>query len=232
MSDYPEGWYDDPDRFGAERYWDGKAWTDERRFVTRLDEFLQPTRHRKDDHRVVVTGEHLSCDDDTIKWDEMTGFDAVNKLDVNRRPFIYSVTINRGGDEFTLDFPATLDKDGRIANTFVTIIDQAQRILLPRLAHELLRKVDAGEAIEFEGVAVSPRGFSKAKKNDDPVPWAEYGGWRMQEAVFFLDRMKGGKAKKAVRVDTTQLGRWILPPLVEDHARRYSQAENSQLVDG
>ena len=220
MSDYPEGWYADPDRFGAEDYWNGTAWTGERRFVTRLDEFLQPTRHRKDDRRVVVSGEHVSCGDDSIKWDEMTGFDATTHLDVNRRPSMYSVTINRDADEFTFNFPASLD-DGRIANTFATIIDQAQRVLVPRLLNELLEKTAAGEAVEFDGVALSPGGFSKAKKGD-PVPWAEYGGWREQGGVFHLDRMKGGKAKKAVRVTITQLGRWILPALVDEHARRYS----------
>jgi hypothetical protein len=234
MSSYPEGWYDDPDRFGAERYWDGTAWTDERRFVTRLDEFLQPTKHRKDDRQVVVSGEHLSCGDDAIKWDEMTGFDAVTNLDVNRRPSLYTVTIKRDRDDFTFHFPAALDNDGRIANTFATILDQAHRVLVPRLLNELFRKNDAGEVVEYEGVALSPRGFCKAKK-DDPVPWAEYGGWNVQAGgVFQLDRMKGGKPKKAVRVSTTQLGRWLLTALVDDYARRYSQAdkENPQLVEG
>jgi hypothetical protein len=227
MSDYPEGWYDDPDRFGAERYWDGNGWTDERRFVTRLDELLQPTRYRKDDRRLVVSGDHVSWGDDSFRWDEMTGFDAVTNLDVNQRPSLYDVTINRDRDEFTFRIPAGLD-DGRIANAFATIVDQAHRMLVPRLLNELFRRADDGEVIDYDGVALSPRGFSKAKK-DDPVAWADYGGWKVQGGVLQLDRMKGGKPKKAVRVNTTQLGRWILTALVEDYAKRYSTPNEEAL---
>ena len=146
MSSYPAGWYDDPDRFGAERYWDGEAWTDEQRFVTRLDEILRLSRYDKDDRRLVVSGEHVSWGDDSIRWDEVTGFDVVTRLDVNRKPALYVVTINRDRDDFTFNF--TAGHDDRMASAVDTIIDQAQRVFLPRLANELLRRVDAGEAVE------------------------------------------------------------------------------------
>lgn len=219
---FAAGWYGDPDRFGAERYWDGAAWTDDRRFVTRLDDVFQPPTLRKKEQRLLVSGEELRWGDDSIRWDDVTGFDTVTMVNQGRVA-TYRVIAMGNNTKLSMEIPADTKAETRVANAFATIVDQAQRILAPRILNELYKRADAGEPVEYEKVVLSPQGFSKGSR-DKLIPWSEYGGWRSNGAYFNIDRMKGDKTKKGIIVHTTQLGRWILSALVDDYSRRYSGA--------
>ena len=219
---YPPGWYEDPDRFGAERYWDGRAFTDERRYVTRLDDVFVPVTVRKNEFRLVVSGEHLSWGESSIRWDDVTGFDAITHV---YQGFVNHYEITATGEDSRLKIELAPEgrDDQRTANAFAVVNDQAHRVLTPRILRELFARGDGGDVVEYEKVAVSPRGFAKGVR-DTPVPWAEFGGWRIQNGVLEVERMKGDKAKKAFRVRLTQLGRWVVPALLEDYSSRFSEA--------
>lgn len=217
---YPPGWYDDPKRFGAERYWDGSGWTHDVRFVTRLDDVYQAIALRKKEVRLVLSGEHVAWGEDSMRWDDVTGFDTVTTLH-NGLPVSHFVTLLSGERKLVMEIARGRD-DQHTADGFATIVDQAYRLVTPRVLNDLYKRADAGEVIEYEKVALSPHGFAKVGK--DPVAWSEYGGWRTQNAQFQIDRMKGDKQKTAVRVQTTQLGRWVLTALVDDYSSRYSKA--------
>lgn len=219
---FAEGWYDDPDRFGFQRYWNGGAWTDDRRPVTRLDDVFVAPRIRKTEWRLLITGEELRWGDDSIRWDDVTAFDTVTIYNQGRLG-LYRVTANANGNKFLMELPPDTGGETRVADAFATVVDQAQRILAPRFLNELFKRVDAGEVVEYEKVALSPQGFGKRGKG--PVPWPEYGGWRHQGGgQLEIFRKDGDKTKVAVRVNTSQLGRWILIALVEDYAKRLSSA--------
>lgn len=215
------GWYDDPKRFGMERYWDGVAWTEQQRYATRLDDVFTVPAIRKKESRLVVAGDHLSWGDDRISWDDVTGFDSVTVVH-NGLPALYRVEMHAGDRKFLMELAPEGKADERTQVAFNTVVDQAQRIVTPRILNDLFRRVDAGETIEYEKVTVSPQGFAKGRK--DPVPWSEYGGWRHLNALFEVHRMKGDKTKVAMRTNTSQLGRWVLAALLEDYSRRYAGA--------
>jgi hypothetical protein len=215
------GWYEDPDRFGAERYWDGAAWTDERRFVTRLDDVFIPLTIRRKEYRLVISGEHLSWADDTVRWDDVTDFDTLTHI-YQGSVSHYAVTVKTQSGKLQIEMAPAGPEDQRTADAFATIVDQANRVVVPRILGPLFALSDAGQTVEYENVSMSPQGFAKGK--DSPVPWTEYAGWRMQNGNFEIDRLKGGKPKKAVKVRPSLLGRWCLSALVDDHARRFSQA--------
>ena len=218
MASYPEGWYEDPDRFGMERYWDGARWTNDRRSVTTLDVALP--WGRKTERRLVVSDEHLIWGDKSIRWDEVTEFNAQTKTE-NEQPVLYMVDVKDNDRKLLWHYPLNGRNDELATRAFATILDHAERIVVPRILTELFNRGEAGETIEYEKVTLSPQGFAKRRK--DPIPWAEYGGWRFfPSGTFHIERMKGDQAKKAVSVSTTQLERWILIALLDDYSRRYS----------
>lgn len=215
------GWYEDPKRFGAERYWDGVVWTDDQRFVTRLDDIFTAVAFRKAERRLVVAGDHLSWAEESIRWDDVTSFDTVTILH-NGQVVSWRVEIVGNDRKLTMEIAPQGKPDDRTADAFATIVDQAFRVVTPRILNGLYAQADAGEVVEYEKVAMAPQGFSKGRK--DPIPWGEYGGWRNQGAQFEVHRRKGDKTKVAVRANTTHLGRWVIAALLEDYARRFSGA--------
>lgn len=217
---FPAGWYDDPKRFGAERYWNGSAWTDEQRFVTRLEEVFPAPTFRKKENRLVVAGDHVTWGEDTIRWDDVSDFDAVTRV-TNGVPGLYQIFVTGNGNKLVIELLPQRD-DQRAGHAFATILDQANRVVTPRLLADLFKRADAGEAVEYQKVSLSPQGFAKGGK--DPVPWSEYAGWRTMNALLEIHRTKGDKSKAAVKVNTTQLERWVLIALVEDFANKYSKA--------
>lgn len=219
-SKFAPGWYDDPQRFGAERYWDGSGWTEEQRFVTRLEGLYQAIALRRKDLPLVVSGAHLAWGDESVRWDDVTGFDSITGL-VNGVPTSYVATITAGDRSFKVELAAGRG-DQRTAQAFATIVDQAHRLVTPRILTELFRRADAGEVIEYEKLTLSPNGVAKGGK--DPVPWNEYAGWRTQNAQLDIEKMKGDKRKVAFRVTTTHLGRWVLTALLDDYAKRMASA--------
>lgn len=212
------GWYDDPKRFGAERYWDGVAWTDEQRYVTRLDDVFTAPTIRKKEYRLVVAGDHLSWQDDSIGWDDVTWFDTLTMLSNNGQVAFYRVELRGNGRKLMMELVPEGSSDERTADAFATIMDQAQRIVATRILNDLFARADAGEVVEYEKLSMSPQGVGKGRK--DPIPWSEYAGWRTQGAYFEIDRKKGDKVKTAVRLHTTQLERWVFSALLDDYARR------------
>ena len=219
---FAEGWYDDPDRFGFQRYWDGGAWTDDRRPLTRLDDvFVAPTI-RKKEWRLLVTGEELHWGEDSIRWADVTSFDSVTIYNQGRLG-LYRVNASGNGSKFLMELPPDQPGETRVADAFATVIDQAHRIITPRILAPIWKQVDAGEVVEYQKVAFSPRGFAKGSKND-PIPWSEYGGWRHSGGYFQVDRKVGDKLKRVVNVHTSQLERWVLVALLEDYTRRFSGA--------
>jgi hypothetical protein len=216
---YLPGWYEDPKRFGAERYWDGSGWTGEQRFVTRLDVVLPAVSLRKKDRRLVVSGAHVSWGDESIRWDDVSGFDSVTRLN-NGRAVLNQITFTSEGGRLVIELVPPRGDQGSV-NAFETIVDQAYRVITPRILNDLFKRADAGEIIEYEKLSVSPQGFAKGGK--DLVPWSEYAGWRTMNALLEISRKKGDKNKVAVRLNTTHLGRWILTTLLDDYAGRYSK---------
>jgi hypothetical protein len=217
---YVPGWYDDPKRFGMERYWDGAGWTHDVRFLTRLDDTYEAIGFRKKELRLVVGGEHLAWGDDSIKWDDVTGFDTVTTLH-NGLPISHIVTVLGEDRKMVLEIARRRD-DQRTGAAFDTVVDQAHRIVTPRILNQLFTRADVGEVVEYEKVSFSPQGVAKGDK--DLVPWPEYGGWRTLNAQLTILRMKGQKQKTAFRVNTTHLGRWILTALIDDYSSKYSKA--------
>jgi hypothetical protein len=217
---FQPGWYEDPKRFGSERYWNGSAWTDERRFVTRLDEIFPAVTFKKKDSRLVVAGDHVAWGDDSIRWDDVSGFDSTTRTH-NGLPALYQIFLTADGAKMVIELVPPRGEAQRAANAFETIVDQAHRVITPRVLNDLFTRADAGETIEYEKVTLSAQGFAKGGK--DAVPWSEYAGWRSMNALFEIHRHKGDKQKAAVKVNTTHLGRWVLSALVEDYASRYSK---------
>jgi hypothetical protein len=85
---------------------------------------------------------------------------------------------------------------------------------------------DAGELVRIGGVLLSPEGISKEASQQENIPWGEYGGVEVggHSGTFFVDLFRAepdGKRNRAFRADVNLLRAWVLPPSIEEYARRY-----------
>ena len=212
------GWYPDPQQADHERYFDGSGWTDQVRFVPVLDGMFHSTTFRKNkEFRLLITSRELCWDEDVVRWDDVTGFDQVIHTQAGS---VLSYEVKMPHPKPWGFFLAPQGRnDERTARAYGIVLEQARRMLTPRFATELLTAGENGAPIEFEKVVLSPAGFAKGK--DDPIPWSEYAGWKVGGMTLEISRQKGDKVKKGIRVTTTMLGKWVVPVLVEEYARRY-----------
>jgi len=68
---------------------------------------------------------------------------------------------------------------------------------------------------------------ASCQDNGELVAWSDYAGlaFDSHQGIWLrLFRAKGDKRTVAVRVKVSQLHSWVIPPVVEAHARRYGGA--------
>ena len=223
MNAVPAGWYPDPQVHGQQRYWDGTAWTEHVHVVPLFEGVVPiPLGIKGKEQRLLVTADELVWGDLHIRWDEVSWF--TQQVIVQTGAEVqYTIRLVHGGVETAIVFGHGFKPDHASRRAYPVIIEQLRRTLAPRVVNGLMDMLDHGETIRTAGLVLSPAGFGLEEKGE-LVPWPEFAGIEVnayQGIWLRLFRAKGAKRKQAARVSITQLHSWVVPPLVEAHARRY-----------
>lgn len=224
MNAVPAGWYADPEQPGRQRYWDGTVWTEHTHLVPLFDGVVPiPIGIRGKQQRLLVTIDELVWGDLHIGWDEISWF--TQQVIVQTGAEVqYTIRVVHGGAETGIIFGHGTRPDRNSRHAYQVIIEQLRRTLGARVINGLLDMLEHGETIRTAGLIFSPDGFGQEGKGDI-TPWPEFGGLEVDgyEGIWLrLFRATGGKRKRVARVSITQLHSWVIPPLVEAHARRYA----------
>jgi len=220
----PAGWYPDPGVEGQQRYWDGATWTDHVQLVPLFDGPVPlPIGIRGKEQYLLVTSDALVWGDLRVGWDEISWFTQLVTVR-NGAQVEYHIQLVHGGVETGLSFGhgTRPDRMSRLAND--VILGQLRRTLGVRVINGLLELFEHGETIRTAGLIFSPDGFGQEDKGE-LTPWSAFAGLEVnsyQGIWVRLFRTKGEKRKQVARVKITQLHSWVIPPLVEAHARRYA----------
>ena len=225
----PPDWYPDPQQPERDRYWDGSAWTDNIRARTLVDEMLKSGGFvRAKEQRLVVTTDGLSWGDEQVRWDDVTDFSQLITSQEYRGVILYEVHLQCSDRVVRVVFEPRSKRDAATRRAYDVILAQLKRTVGQRVLNGLIRMMDAGEPVRIGGLRLAPEGFMAEDKRGENVPWTEYAGVEVRRGnsvVIELFRAKpGGKRKQACRVKVNLLRGWILPPLIEEHARRYAPA--------
>lgn len=219
----PAGWYADPEQPGQQRYWDGTGWTEHVHVPPLFDGVVPiPIGLRGKEQRLLVTNDELVWGDLHIAWDQVSWF--TQQVIVQRGAEVeYTIRLVHGGVETAIVFGHGFKPDHTSRRAYPIIIDQLRRTLGERVINALLDMMEHGETIRTAGLVFSPDGFGQEEKGE-LIPWREFAGLEVnsyQGIWLRLFRAKGAKRKPAARVNITQLHSWVIPPLVDAHARRY-----------
>jgi hypothetical protein len=227
----PAGWYADPQGPETQRYWDGGQWTAHVRRPPLLDVTLDSAvagEYTKKPpaipRQLVILPEELWWGDQHVRWDEVTGCRS-RIVYRNNHAIRFEAALERGA-EFPLAIVYAQWRKGEAEAKQVLnfIIEQVRQTVAPRVLEHLLGRMDAGEPVRVSGLRLSPEGFQHEGKSDR-VPWTEYGGVKVGKGfeifVQIFRAKPGGGKKRACRVEVDMLRSWVLPPLIEEHARRF-----------
>jgi Protein of unknown function (DUF2510) len=226
VSNPPAGWYPDPQQPDHQRYWDGSEWTEHFDPQTLVDAtFRVGGIVRSKEKRLVVTSEGLSWGDERVRWDEVTSFSQLVTIQSGYET-MFEIWIVCGDRVVHLLIPRMKKRDQRAKQAYQAIIGVLKRTVAPRILAGLLQDVDAGSSITFAKLRLSPEGFAHEGKRGETIPWSDYAGMEVRgytSIILELFRLTpGGKRKRACRLEVDLLHGWLLPPLVEEHARRYA----------
>ena len=226
MSDPPAGWYPDTQQRGQQRYWDGTQWTEHVHIPPLFDAQLAQgfTTIRTKYKQMVITHEELVWGDQRIRWDEVTWFTQLT-TQMSGFDVEYQVTFQCGDRVEPVVFGARVKRDPIGTRAYEIIIDQLRRTIGARVYAGVMEMVDRGEPVRLGGLVLSPQGFAQEDKGDEVQPWTTYAGVEVtgHHAPFIeIFRVRDdGKRKRACRVMVDMLRGWVIPPIVEEHVRRY-----------
>jgi len=225
MNQPPEGWYDDPQVPGQQRYWDGAAWTDQVQTKHLFDGVLWlPKVVRSKEQRLVITASELWWGDEYLRWDEVIAFTQLTQVMVGI-PYIHELVLQCHDRNVPIGFMARVKRDPIGDRAYAVIIEMLHQTLGVRVLTGLMEMLANGEPIRLAGLLLSPEGFTREDKDDPMVPWTDYAGMKVDagDSIYInLFRVKdGGKRKRAASVSTDMLRSWVVGPIVEEHARRY-----------
>jgi hypothetical protein len=223
----PPGWYPDAENPNVDRYWDGAAWTDQIQVRPIFDAELHVgfwTKKKK--MRLVVSPIDMWWGDEHILWADVTAF---NQLITVQHGFesMYQIDITRGEQVTKIFIQRKGHPDVAARHGYDAIIHQLRSSLGNRVFRSLMEMADRGEPVRVAGLLLSPEGFAHEEKGQEMQPWTEFAGMEVggHEGIYVtLFRNVNGKKKKVTRVSVDQLRSWVLPPLIEEHARRYAGA--------
>jgi hypothetical protein len=233
-------WYPDPQQPGWQRYWDGSQWTDQVRSVPLFDgELVVSAWSSKKKQRLVVTPEEMWWGDAHVRWDDLAWFGQ--RITVARgyeTEFEVDLRLNDGEIVSVLYYRHS-KRDHTPRRAYDAIIEQLRTTVGDRMMRGLLRMVDEGQPVRVGGLMFSPEGFSHEGKGQAPIPWRDYARVEVrarservtktlsyhQSIIVELFRITDrGKPKGACQVTVDLMRAWAIPPLAEEHARRYAAA--------
>lgn len=224
VSSPPAGWYPDTQQPGQQRYWDGQRWTEHVQVVPLFDAMLTLGTLRTKLRRMVVTPEELWWGDEHVRWDEVTWFSQVTQT-VSGGAVQYALHLQCGDRAVVVIFGARVKRQPIGTQAYQVILEQLKRTIGTRVLTGLIRMVDAGEIVRVGGLVLSPAGFATDTKDGEVHPWTVYAGVEVTGIdVPFIEIFRvreDGKRKRACRVQIDMLRGWVIPPVVEEHARRY-----------
>jgi hypothetical protein len=225
MTEAPEGWYDDPQVAGQQRYWDGSGWTDQVQPKILFDGILNLIKVFKgEQRRLVVTPNELWWGDEYVRWDEVVAFTQLTTI-MSGIPYIHELVLQSQDRNVPMGFMARVKRDPIGDRAHAILIEQLRQTLGVRVLGGLMEMVENREPIRVGGLVLSPEGFAQESKDDPVVPWSEYAGLKFRDTdSIYIDLFRtkdGGKKKRAAGVQTDLLRSWVIPPIVEEHARRY-----------
>jgi hypothetical protein len=126
-------------------------------------------------------------------------------------------------DAFETSFSRKRDETAKRA--YGIIIEQLRRTVAARVYTTLLERTWLGEPIKIAGLLLSPDGFAQEGKRPETIRWSDFAGAVVggQEVIVLqIFRLRErGRPKRACSVHVDMLHGWVLPPLIEEHARRY-----------
>jgi hypothetical protein len=229
MTEVPAGWYTDNEDPGRQRYWDGAAWTDQVQPMVLFDGMLNlPKVFKGEQQRLVVTPNELWWGEEYVRWTEVVAFTQLTTV-MQGIPYIHELVLQLHDRNVPLGFMARVKRDPMGDRAYAILIEQLRQTLGVRVLNGLMEMVANGEPVRLGGLLLSPEGFTVESKDDPMVPWSEYAGMEFGsgDSIFIAlfrtnDR---GKRKRAAGVPTDMLRSWVIPPIVEEHARRYGAAQ-------
>ena len=225
MSDVAAGWYEDPQVAGQQRYWDGAAWTDEVAPLLLFDGMLNLIKAiGKEEQRLVVSPAEVWWGEEYARWDDVIAFRQLTTM-MSGLPYFHEVFLQLEDREMHIRFMARVKRDPIGDRAHAILIERLQQTLGVRVLTTLMQMLERGEPIRLSGLLLGPQGFASEKMSEQLIPWPEFGGMeiRSNNGIYVdLFRLKSdGKRKRAFTVPTDMLRTWVLPPLVEEHSRRY-----------
>jgi len=233
VNSVPEGWYPDPERPSLVRWWDGSAWTEHVQVLQQQQaplfdaELPVGVMSKKKTTRLVVTPDEVVWGDTRIRWDDVTYFTQLTTVQ-SGAAISYEMTLMVGEQATKIVYFPKDRRDPNPKRAHDALLTQLRNHLGNRVLRNLLEMLDRGEPIRAGGLLFTPQGWAHEEKGQEIIPWSEFGSIRVNSyqglSVVITRKKPGGKEKKASAVSVDLLRAWVIPPIVEEHARRYAPA--------
>lgn len=231
----PAGWYDDPERPGSKRWWDGTAWTEHRQPA----EAAEPTELAAEElvrveagpgvrTGIVATGDRLVIGEETfalaeidsVLWSAVSGVRDGAYLGV-----LYVVRVrcgDRKGD-FAMDTGHNNVRDDEFAEAYRALVGLLDRVVAPRIAETLMAQLRRGETVTLgpagARVELTAEGFRLKKPLAKVRSWSDVAGTELEGGRLFFLMRKGGEVKRHSMVPLEGANIVVVPRIV-DHLTR------------
>ena len=177
----PAGWYPDPSAPGRQRYWDGAQWTEHFFIPPILDLGLRVAHGlgKVKQHRIVLTDERISFDDDAIPLsaiDNVRYWQGVGGAGAMRNKLIdYVFRFTGPGTALKFSFGGLINNplDPHHQEVYWAVVNASKAHIEPHVIGKLLDRIDAGDTVEVAHIHVSKAGLVHGR---DSVSWADYRG--------------------------------------------------------